>query len=64
MEKILTYIKSRLREPSTIRGLILLVVGISGANLSPEDTQQLITHALGVVGVFGLLPDKMNKDEE
>lgn len=64
MEKVLTYIKQRFKEPSTIRGLILLIVGISGANLSPEDTQQLVTHALGVVGLFGLLPDKIKNDED
>lgn len=59
MEKAFAFIKSRLREPSTIRGLILIFVAISGANLSPEDTQNLVTHALGIVGLFGLFPDKM-----
>jgi hypothetical protein len=60
--KVLDYIKARLTEASTWRGIILIFVAISGANLSPEETQQLIAHALGIVGLFGILPDKINKN--
>jgi hypothetical protein len=57
--KVLNYIKARLTEASTWRGIILLVVAVSGSQLSPEETQQLITHALGIIGLFGILPDKI-----
>ncbi len=60
MDKIIQYIKSRVHEPSTLRGLVLVVVGLSGANLEPEQTQELVTYALGIVGIFGLLPDKVD----
>lgn len=59
MKKILQFLKNRLYEPSTLRGLILIIVGISGANLEPEQTQELVTYALGIVGLFGFLPDKV-----
>ena len=49
-----TYILARLKEPSTWRGLIMLLTGF-GVNLSPELASQIVSAGVGVVGVIGLV---------
>jgi len=52
------YIRERLREASTWRGLVLVATA-SGAALSPEQQEAIVTVGLLVAGLLGaMLPDK------
>jgi len=57
---IIKYIINRLKETSTIRGLILLVVSVTGSTLSSEQTESAIYLILGIVGLIDAsMPDKI-----
>lgn len=59
MNALAPYIKARLSEASTLRGLILLASGLLGYDLSDADATQLIAAGQILVGVFGAaLPDR------
>ena len=54
------FILNRLKEPSTWRGIILLIAGAVGYNLSIEQQAALVTVALALVGAIGMFtPDKL-----
>lgn len=56
--RLVEYLKEQGREPSTWRGIVLLLTAC-GANLSPEQREAIITAGLGVAGLIGVLfPDK------
>jgi hypothetical protein len=44
----MTYIIARLREPSTIRGIVLLL-GLIGVKISPEQTDAISTAVVGLL---------------
>lgn len=53
-----TYILDRMREPSTWRGLTLLLTAL-GIPLAPGVSDALIAAGLGVAGLIGaLMPDR------
>lgn len=61
MQKGLSYLKARLSEPSTWRGLVVLI-SLAGVSLSPEQTTAIITVGAAVVGAIGaFVPDKAEK---
>lgn len=54
------YLKSRLLEASTLRGLILLAGGIGGIEISDSDAETLTAAVLVLAGLAGAaLPDRM-----
>ena len=56
--RILAYLIERGKEPSTWRGLALLLT-VAGAKLSPEHTELILLLGLGLAGLIGAaLPDK------
>ena len=58
------FIKARLREASTWRGLILLAT-IAGAKLSPEQTEAIVTFGVTLVATIGVFfPDKKTEATE
>jgi len=48
------YLLSRLREPSTWRGLIMVLMGF-GVNISPELSDAIIAAGASAVGVVGVI---------
>ena len=57
MEKTLNYIAARLREPSTWRGLMLILTAF-GVHINPEMQNAITTIGLGAAGSIGvLIPD-------
>lgn len=61
------YILDRLREPSTIRGIVNFVTGIMasvGIAVKPEMTEQIIAAGLAVVGLLAMIvPDPKPPEE-
>ena len=54
------FIYNRLQEPSTWRGLILLVAGLIGLEFSPTQETATINVVLAIVGAIGAFtPDKV-----
>lgn len=54
----MTYVLERLKEPSTWRGLVLLLT-VAGLKLSPDQANAIMALGLAVVGAIGVfLPDK------
>ncbi len=51
--KMLTKILDYLRYPSTWQGLVT-ILALAGVTLSPEQTQAIVTAAVGVVGAISL----------
>jgi hypothetical protein len=52
------YILERMREPSSWRGLFMILTAI-GVPVAPEMAEAIITVGLGVVGIIGVAaPDK------
>lgn len=59
-KKLWEYIKNRMSEASTWRGLIVLA-GLIGVTLSPEQKEAIVTFGLALYGVIGtFFPDKPN----
>lgn len=57
---MMNYILARLAEPSTWRGVILLVATALGTALTDQQVAQLTQVALGVVGLLGVFtPDNL-----
>lgn len=53
-----SYILARVREPSTWRGIILLLTAI-GVPVAPQMAEAIVTAGLGVAGLVGVIsPDK------
>ena len=56
------YILERLKEPSTLRGLVNFATGVAatvGIAVSPEMAEQIIAVGLALVGFLGMvIPDK------
>lgn len=53
------YAIARLQEPTTWRGLVLVVTAIGGVKAPPEYWEAIITVGLMVAGVIGaLVPDR------
>lgn len=52
------YIKNRLAEPSTLRGIVYLCGGLLGLNLEAADTDKIVEGTLVLAGLLGMLPDK------
>ena len=50
------YILNRLSEPSTWRGIVLILTAL-GTTLSPEQREAITTAGLGLVGLFGALTE-------
>jgi len=58
MSRTLNYLTARLREPSTWRGLVLLLTGL-GVSLSPEQQASIAAAGLALAGLLGAAtPDK------
>ena len=54
---IISYIKARLVEPTTWRGIVLIITA-AGAKLNPEQTEAIIGAGLALAGLLGVfLPD-------
>lgn len=54
---IISYVMTRLKEPSTWRGIILLITSI-GISLSPEQLDAFVALGLCLTGAIGtFLPD-------
>lgn len=52
------YILSRAKEPSTWRGIIMLLTAI-GIPVAPQMAEAIVTTGLGVAGLIGVIsPDK------
>ena len=52
------YLKARLSEPSSWRGLIAILTGF-GVTLSPEQTNAIVAGGLALMGLVGVFtPDK------
>lgn len=54
------YIINRLKEPSTIRGLVLLF-GLLGAKFSPEQSEAIIQAVVAVVGLIEIFRQETPK---
>lgn len=53
------YLIERLKEPSTWRGVILLLTAC-GAPIAPANAEQIVSVGLAVAGLIGIfLPDKV-----
>lgn len=62
MKKIVSYFSARLQEPSTWRGVTLLLTGL-GASVSPELSEAIVIFGMMFAGAIGIAtPDK--KDGE
>ena len=56
------YIIARLLEASTLRGLVLLIGGLAGLDVSDTDAEQIVTGALTLAGLLGAaLPDRIGR---
>lgn len=52
------YLIARLKEPTTWRGLVLLVTSL-GLGLSPEQSEAIVSAGLAIAGLIGALaPDQ------
>lgn len=55
--KLLGYLRDRLTEASTWRGLVVIATAL-GAHLSPDQAEAIVVVGLGVSGLIGAaLPD-------
>lgn len=53
-----SYLFDRIREPSTWRGIILLLTAI-GVPVAPQLAEAIVTAGLGMAGLIGVMtPDK------
>ena len=61
-ERALRYLLARLEEPSTMRGIVLMVVAVIGYDLSESDAVTVIAVGNLIAGAIGAaLPDKIVK---
>lgn len=51
---MIDYMLERLKEPSTWRGLVMLMTGL-GVSLSPELVAQIIAAGTAISGIIGIL---------
>ncbi len=57
------YLIAQLQQPSTWRGLVMLVTGIFGFHVSPDIATSIIAAGVSVAGVIGaIIPDKIKKE--
>jgi hypothetical protein len=62
MAFLIAYLRARLVEASTLRGLILLGAGIGGVTLSDSDANTLVSAGQIVAGALGaVLADRLKK---
>jgi hypothetical protein len=55
-----TYVLERLKESSTIRGILIAIAGLLGYHLTELEAVQLIAAGNIIAGIIGaVLPDKM-----
>lgn len=60
MQALLSYLEARSKEASTWRGLVMLIAGVLGVQLSPEVSAAIISAGVSLSGLIGLLiPDKV-----
>ncbi len=53
-----TFCFDRLKEPSTWRGIVLLIGGLLGWSISPENQEAIISVCLMIAGAIGAIsPD-------
>lgn len=48
------YLKDRLQEPSTWRGLVMLTSSLAGYTTSPDATEAIVLIAMGLSGANGI----------
>lgn len=54
------YIIDKIKEPSTIRGLVMLL-GLAGAKFSPEQSEAIIQTVVAVVGLIEIFRQETPK---
>ncbi|MDQ3562850.1 MAG: hypothetical protein M3436_01495 [Pseudomonadota bacterium] len=54
MDVIKRYLRARLKEPSSWRGLVLLLTSL-GVGISPEQADAIVAAGLAVAGAIGAL---------
>lgn len=56
------YLLARLREPSTWRGIVYLIIGLTGADLAENDRDTLVSAGLLLAGFIGAaFPDRVGQ---
>lgn len=64
LEKLLRYLAEQGKQPSTWRGLIGVVTGLTAWNVSPEKAAAIITVGIFAAGLVGaLFPDRVKPKE-
>ena len=62
MDKITAYVTARLGENSTLTGILILLFGLAGFNLTEADAVQVLAAGQIIAGaVKAVLPDKLGK---
>ena len=62
MDKIKVYATARMGENSTLTGLLILLFGLAGFNLTETDAVQVLAAGQIIAGVVkAVLPDKLGK---
>jgi hypothetical protein len=54
MNSFIYWVIDRLDEPSTWRGIIMLITGVTGFALDEEHTQAVIAAGISIVGLIGM----------
>lgn len=55
----MNYIKDRLKEPSTWRGIVLFLTGVLGVHLGADAQDAIVSIGITAAGLLGsLLPDQ------
>ncbi|MDY0282327.1 MAG: hypothetical protein RBR35_17410 [Salinivirgaceae bacterium] len=63
MKSIVKFLYSRLKEPSTWRGIVAIITA-AGVTLSPEQSAAIVSAGLAGIGIVGaFFPDKVAADE-
>lgn len=60
MDLIKRYLRARLKEPSTWRGLVLLLTSL-GIGISPEQADAIVAAGLAVAGAIGAFAPEQYK---
>lgn len=61
MKKVLKFILGRLKEPSTYRGIALILTA-AGINIAPELMTEIVSVGMGTAGIIGVVT-KDKKEE-